>query len=964
MITKRNTLEIIVNGQPLEFTSQDSINLRINNNTYDPEKLSVTQSEYSFSFTVPTSPNNNKAFGFSNTPSVRGKFIRNYNTYVYADGIEIFKGLLRISSIEEDEYKCNLISVKVSDLEDIFGEDVMSDLTWEIPYTGADTINSYNSEDNPDLFFPLVAYGVFQKEPYRTISSDSETLKYYTGTNVLDKWTKYYGETFIPSPKLIEVIKRMIERKGYTYSGDVFSDDLINKIYLSSYLSSDQDPAYNYGGKRGEIQVSFSYDVKASSAVTVNGRLENTVNYPTDVNYFAQRNSFDYEPLSSMDAEEVWIRNLWDKNYCNTLYTNQNNTLWENDYIIIPHDGYYKVRLDCYVTLMSTNKSAIDDSLQYKTITSTTEGATSSLKRHNYTRSNNFDNINLEIQLVKNNSTDLEFICPMRIDCQNTPSISSTAKDSIKGQIYDYPHEVAWSKSSDGKTYECYIQPQGKTRAYEPSVNEDFIMGFSTMARSYAIQRKGRGWRDLSDYNYNNYKCEGYTRLNKTVSGNSVTFGGIRSDHTSGGDTFGGQRKAASTTNSYTETPNTDYQNFQDGDVPNCNYTVYSNIYHGGQGYAIMWFNKNDMITCKSLMRKYKKYSDDETSYTCYEPGYNVTGTVRLWAWSPNKKDVNKSWNGTSSFSENLNIGNFLSDEETQLDFFNNFLTTFNLTVNIVGKNIDINKNVKTINTQEAVHVDDRINPDECELEPINFPTSTQVKFTTSDEESGFYHSVPDEHINDDDWKDWAETGTEKIKLISNPFKTNDLSKTSKFSYNWYMDFQLTDFYTSPDVTSHVTNGNVILKLPIIAKDENFIDGYDYEEMMKTDGRSLKQRLWFKAQNTQYYVPNRNGAVYTDDNLTSATEFINICLPTEYYNGEKVLDYHNNKYSLLKRYFNINQDVHSNYCTIEVYLTPQEYIRIKNGSMVKFDDDRYRIVSVTGYDPTNGNKTKLKLMKL
>ena len=64
------------------------------------------------------------------------------------------------------------------------------------------------------------------------------------------------------------------------------------------------------------------------------------------------------------------------------------------------------------------------------------------------------------------------------------------------------------------------------------------------------------------------------------------------------------------------------------------------------------------------------------------------------------------------------------------------------------------------------------------------------------------------------------------------------------------------------------------------------------------------------------------------------------------------------------RYFNVNENVDSNYATIEVYLTPQEYIRLKNGAMVRFDNDRYQICTITGYDPVGANKSKLKLMKL
>ena len=215
-ISKRHNISIVVNGEQLEVESQDAINLRINNTVYNPEKVSVTQSEYSFSFNVPQTPKNNRIFGFANVPSVKGKFVRQFKAYVYADNIEIFNGLLRISSIGEGQYKCNLISRKNSSIDEIFGESTMNQVRWDVPYVGTATQNAINQQQDPDYFFPLVCYGAFQKDPYMQVNGENTKLNYYTSTNLLDKWTKGYNETFVPSPKLIEIIKRMIQQKGYT----------------------------------------------------------------------------------------------------------------------------------------------------------------------------------------------------------------------------------------------------------------------------------------------------------------------------------------------------------------------------------------------------------------------------------------------------------------------------------------------------------------------------------------------------------------------------------------------------------------------------------------------------------------------------------------------------------------------------------------------------------------------------
>lgn len=957
-ISKRHNLSIVVNGEELEVESQDKINLRINNTVYNPEKVSVTQSEYSFSFNVPQTPKNNRIFGFANVPSVKGKFVRQFNTYVYADEVEIFNGLLRISSISDGKYKCNLISMKNSSIDEIFGDSKMNEVRWEVPYVGTATQNAVNQQDNPDYFFPLVCYGAFQKDPYMYIKGEDTDLKYFTSTNLLDKWTKFYNETFVPSPKLVEIVKRMIQQKGYTYSGDAFTDDLLSKLYLSSSITSEQDPAYNIGGNRGKIIVDFNYHIQGQKEKNfirrLNNYMERDLTYPE-----CYHNLFFDEKRDDMGEDTALIYTLWQDDYGNGSVYQNNDDMWENGYIIIPHDGFYKVRIDADIQLNS-RETTVEDSFPYLVLKDPRNINEWKLMHFACNKPMNLDNLSYDIQLVKNGSYDLEFIAPNKINHLRQPF--DLFYGDYTTEYTDFPHEASraysksrtstgsWRRGSTGDS-EYYWQTYNNVRHYDPKVNENFVMGMSTASNAWGIMKNGKSWdAEIDAYNYNIFRSYGYL---KTHTDRSVS--------------------PAVTTTSLT-----DYHAQLDNDVPECRYTRLSDKSANGTGYAIMWFNKNDILDLKLMTKQFKKYKDleDDGEITYTVPDVTVSGRVEISAFSPSKRDIKKSWNSASSFDTNLNIGNFLSEEETQKDFFNNFLTTFNLSCNVENGNIEINKNVGLNSSSEAVEVDNRVNVNDVEMEIIDFPTSIQVKWTTSDAESGFYHSVPDDHINDDDWKDWADIGTEKVSFVKNDFNKNDISKTSKFSYNWWMDFNLTDYFVRMEIPgqgggsswekiNHIENGNVTLSLPIVAKDENFIDGGNYEEMMKKDGRSLKQRLWFKGEATPYCVPNRNGAKYNVyDEFVDAKEFIDICVPTKYYQGKDVLNFTKDKDSLLMRYFNVNENVDSNYATIEVYLTPQEYMRIKNGAMVRFDNDRYQICSITGYDPTCANKAKLKLMKL
>ena len=74
MITNRHNVELKVNGKTLEIYSLSQLNIRINNTVFDPEKITDTQTEYSFSFNLPVTPKNIEILGYTNVLSKNNKF--------------------------------------------------------------------------------------------------------------------------------------------------------------------------------------------------------------------------------------------------------------------------------------------------------------------------------------------------------------------------------------------------------------------------------------------------------------------------------------------------------------------------------------------------------------------------------------------------------------------------------------------------------------------------------------------------------------------------------------------------------------------------------------------------------------------------------------------------------------------------------------------------------------------------
>ena len=142
------------------------------------------------------------------------------------------------------------------------------------------------------------------------------------------------------------------------------------------------------------------------------------------------------------------------------------------------------------------------------------------------------------------------------------------------------------------------------------------------------------------------------------------------------------------------------------------------------------------------------------------------------------------------------------------------------------------------------------------------------------------------------------------------------------------------------------------LRFPTIELSEYMAEGFNYEDAMYHDGYSLSQRFWFRQPRASEYIN------MTDNSMAT----VYLCYPTNSYNDFN-LSYKDTEKSIVTEYFNIFPMLASNYVTIEVNITPQEYNDIKRGALVHFDSDLYYTSEISGFDPSGKNPTKLKLIK-
>lgn len=943
MVKKNHYIELYINGKQVEFDSQEDVDIRFNNVLFDPTKITSNQSEYSFEFELPCTPQNNKIFEYANNLSKLNKFHARYDGELYADGTLIFKGSVTLNSISNKHYNINLVQIKNYSLEEIFGEATMNEIPWEIEYDGAPSINEYNADSNSKVAFPLISYGVFQKVPYY----EDKVAKDYTSVYDIDKYNIWYQDTFAPSLNMLELMKRAFEWKGYTVQGDAMNDYFLKDVFCSTNIAQDQVPIYNLGNpKFGAVSLRTQWRAKKDTSEKMYGNIQD-IKFKQMQGYEDDIWNWDkirlYDMLNSEEGAES-ITMLSGDTY---MYQPNENC------IVIPADGFYEITMDASTTLEQT--SDLIYGKQYV---------------HSYGINPNFDDwVNLsfkpnfritspiEIQLVKNYNNDVELIHgAYYVRIRSGYPDSNTSKENQRslyphekiGTLADAPFADTSFFTANGVNYVekmdanypsmSYLNVNASVLAYDPLLNPNFICGFTSIgnedgAGSVSIIKNGYSWCSLYSENHDSiYKSFGYLRQDKNERGGYSL-------------------------------KQTDYQKNTYPNSPDNNFTMMSNHMHA-RIHCLVKLQKDDILKLFAVHRHYEYTEGTPTSWlsaATYTTSADVNLTIR--AMSPNnyawvrRKEI--GYGDTSEFSTKLNVTNWQNQETKVSDWIQHIADAFNLKIEQFDKTVTINLNKQNsvIGNPSAVDIDNRVNAEgeEVESEMIDYPRSMAVKYKINTDEHGFYDSVPPERLEQDDWEDYGDYGYDEIMLNDDSYVTSTNDKNLQFSYTWYDDFYwFGKDHERKDGTPYTT-----LNVPTISKEEYMIDHSKMQDKaMLRDGFSLAQRFWFRPSlaTDGSSNPLKVTTVDTNEDIYLYT--------TKNHKDELNLSYKLSEKSLLKQYFDISAHLSSNFVNVEVYLTPEEYNRIKNGAYVRFDSDLYKVCQIEGFSPSGQDPTTLELMKV
>lgn len=245
-----NTVKIITNtGQQIDYYNVSDLNIRLNRIVEELNDLEIRFGEFSYQFRLPKTANNKKIFLHADDSLVINKFERNsFEVNVYLNSGVLFKGVLSLLSVDEENYNCVLLS-RISLLLDELGEKVMKeikslpDIDFDYEVTIRQHIEANHQNSDEALYqFPLIYYSTFFAPPavlsgqtdvwgYQFIQDRKMQNYYYILNNTnSSNWIFFHQ---IPLAYYIKpVLEAILEDAGWTLSGTFFEKEEIKRIIL------------------------------------------------------------------------------------------------------------------------------------------------------------------------------------------------------------------------------------------------------------------------------------------------------------------------------------------------------------------------------------------------------------------------------------------------------------------------------------------------------------------------------------------------------------------------------------------------------------------------------------------------------------------------------------------------------------------------------------------------------------
>lgn len=914
-------VELYINGKLCDITNPYELGIRLQKEILIPSEITTKDVQYSYTITLPFSQKNDEIFGYANNEEVKNKFNHLYTAELIVDSINIFKGLFKITSINQS-YKGNLYKPAKLTIKEIFGDKKMNENgKWEIPFD--DITSSFQRYNSPSstiqpCIFPLVLYGLLpkvSKNPNAVING--EKVGEYTAKDILDEYVRLGIEDFPPSINCLQALQKIFNNNGYVLGGTAFEDSRLKNLYVSYKNPSDYVQEWNYG---------------RLAKFNISGHWEAIKNI--DADYRTYERCFS---RNETDKGVYYVTNLLDSNRIenvsysdagtniNAIVFPDNNGGGYNKYkydIVIPKSGLYKVKLNASISLSDRrdyyndingsdficcgSRSDWSENYLYNKrveVVLLRDYGEGDFKLDNATICGFYcnPNENQNIQFDNKNSNNYPKYFPKRYCMQMVDA--STNANFISGLAFGNPNWSNENRRLTSPRYEEHSHPMVIKNGWS------WNRTFGQKEKIYSAYNNTTNYDAWNVIQFELPEGEEDSRDNLSVDW-------------------------IDSTKYYTSLKN----------APSTYINSDNRVTGNGQVCSIIYLKKGERLTVASISdagdNRVHKSDKTRTNWGMNVHYIDFALDVELFRDDIDWVKVNEQgkgisemdWNDTPNISKNtIDLIKFLPSEVKTDEWVDNFCKAFNLQLINNGDNtFSLNiKQTNTLNTSSIINLEGKTNIKDRSNEPLNLPSEFQLGFKINEEEEGY---VRTNNTGGGSFK----TGTLDGKI---------LSQTSMFSYNWFKS-----------IKKNINNeGEKILELPIISNNEVWVDTMQYGEGISKWYIDYAQRFWFYKgviqEGLQPFKIGKNTIKIADVSNTYDKDNI------------LILDYENKDYSILTSYFTVISNNDSNYTEIESYLTADEYEKLNGNSLIKYNGDLYYLSSISGYDPTMNNPTKIRLIR-
>jgi hypothetical protein len=279
--------EVLIEGQRLDLFQDESIEL--NRSVQDIKDISKIYTDFTQSFTVPASKNNNKIFKHFERPEIDNGYDTRTkkDATILINSLDFLKGRVRLEKVatknnKPSDYTITFFGNLVS-LKDVVGEDTLKDLDWLDQFDHDYTYNNVSSGLQSSLNFtidgnsePVIKYPLLspvRRFIYNTDNTDQTDTELITNVAYNDsaqvngvRW-----DELKPSISLKWILRAIQEKYNLQFNNGFFSKKEFTELQL--WLSKE----------KGKMKASGKSLIPfPDSTVFTDGFLTGTINQPPD----------------------------------------------------------------------------------------------------------------------------------------------------------------------------------------------------------------------------------------------------------------------------------------------------------------------------------------------------------------------------------------------------------------------------------------------------------------------------------------------------------------------------------------------------------------------------------------------------------------------------------------------------------------------------------------------------------